>query len=282
MSGHFKDNLRKHRWHMLKGRSALITGSVAGIGHAVARALAAAGCNVALTGIDDRAAGEARAAALAVEFGIRAFYAPADLRRRDEVSQLADTCLGRLGAIDILVNNAVVRHFAQADLFSAEHWDEALAVNLSAPFLLIKSALPHMRQRGFGRIVNMSSIAAVHGITKRIDYSTTKSGLLGMTRVVALENVNSNITCNALMPGSVLTPYSDARIQALMADRSLSRDEAVQEFLRRRQPAGRFVEPAGIAALVVFLCSESARDITGAALPIDIGFTAGSAIEGGI
>ena len=267
---------------MLKNRSALITGSVDGIGHAVARALAAEGCNVVLTGIEDRVTGEECAAQLAREFGVQAVYETADLRRREEIARLVATCLDRHRAIDILVNNAVVRHFAQADLFPEENWDDALAVNLSAPFLLIKSFLPQMRQRGFGRIVNMSSIAAVHGITKRIDYATTKSGLLGMTRVVALENVKSNITCNALMPGSVLTPYSDSRIQELMKQRSLSRDEAVQEFLHGRQPAGRFVDPKAIGALVVFLCSESARDITGAALPIDIGFTAGSALEGSI
>jgi 3-hydroxybutyrate dehydrogenase len=264
------------------GRYALITGSVGGIGQAVARTLAAEGCGIVLTGIDDRATGEARAALLAKDFGIEAIYERADLRRRDEISHLVEACLRRFPAIDILINNAVVRNFAQADLFPVAGWDDALAVNLTAPFLLTRSFLPQMRQRDFGRIINMSSIAAVHGITKRIDYATTKSGILGMTRVVALENVKSNITCNALMPGSVLTPYSDGRIQQLMANRSLSRVEAVEEFLLKRQPAGRFVDPAGIGALVAFLCSDAARDITGAALPIDIGFTAGSAIEGGI
>jgi len=264
---------------MLNGRTALITGSVAGIGQAVARALAAEGCNVVITGIEDAATGDQRKDALIDEFGIDALYQQADLRLSDDIARLVSICLHRFRRVDILINNAVVRHFEIVDQFPKKAWDEALAVNLSAPFFLIKSFLPHMRQNGFGRIINMASIAAVHGITKRIDYSTTKAGLLGMTRVVALENLKSNITCNALLPGSVLTPYSDARIEKMMVDRTISRDEAVKEFLRGRQAAERFVEPAGIGAFVVFLCSAAARDITGSALPIDIGLTAGSAIE---
>jgi len=173
-----------------------------------------------------------------------------------------------------LVNNAVVRHFARVEDFPPERWEQALAVNLSAAFHAIRLSLPGMRARKWGRIINMSSVYGYFAIAERIDYVTTKTALLGMTRVVALETLEEDITCNAVCPGSVLTPYSEQRLQRMMAEEGLSRETAERKFLADRQPAGRFVEAGNVAELIVFLCGPAARDITGASLPIDAGWLA--------
>jgi 3-hydroxybutyrate dehydrogenase len=181
--------------------------------------------------------------------------------------------LARLGGIDILVNNAVVRHFAQVEDFSPERWDEALAVNLSAPFHLARLALPAMKQRGFGRIINMGSIYSTRATQERIDYVTTKTAIIGMTRAIAIETAETNITCNALCPGTLPTPAIQSKIAASAARHGRSVEEATQDYLATRQPSGRFVSTEGVGALAVFLCGPAARDITGAALPIDGGWS---------
>ena len=180
----------------------------------------------------------------------------------------------RFGGIDVLVNNAVVRHFARVDEFPVERWDHALAVNLSAAFHTIRLSLPGMRARRWGRIINMSSVYGSFAIAERIDYVTTKTALLGLTRVVALETLDEDITCNAVCPGSVLTPYSEQRIQQLMAEQGLPREAAIRNFLAARQPSGRFVAAENVADLIIFLCGPAGRDITGASLPIDAGWLA--------
>jgi 3-hydroxybutyrate dehydrogenase len=173
------------------------------------------------------------------------------------------------------VNNAVTRHFARVEEFPTEKWDQALAVNLSAAFHTIRLTLPGMRERAWGRIINMSSVYSSFAIAKRIDYVTTKTALIGMTRVVALENVDLDITCNAVCPGAIHTPYSEAKILDLMKAEGLDRESAERKFLEVRQPTGRFIAAEGVADLVVFLCGPNARDITGSTMPIDAGWTAG-------
>ncbi len=178
------------------------------------------------------------------------------------------------GAVDILVNNAVVRHFAPIHEFPVEAWDHAMAVNISAAFHTIRLSVPGMRERGWGRIVNLSSIYGLIGAVNRVDYVTAKTALIGMTRAVALETVGHGITCNAICPGSALTPSIDARIQELMSTEALPRAAAVEKFLAGKQPSGRFVETGNVAALIAFLCGEAGRDITGTAIPIDGGWAA--------
>jgi 3-hydroxybutyrate dehydrogenase len=255
---------------MLKGKWALITGSTAGLGLALAESLAGAGANIVLHDLTEpREAKES----IRSRFGVDVVSVAADLTQRPAIEAMMGDLLDRLGAIDILVNNAVVRHFAPVEAFPSERWEAALAVNLSAPFHLIRLALPAMKKRGWGRIINMGSIYSTRAAENRIDYVTTKTAILGMTRAVAIETAATGITCNALCPGTVPTPVIESRIAAAAADKKLSIDEATRDYLASRQPSRRFVSTSNVAATAVFLCSPAAEDITGAALPIDGGWS---------
>ena len=187
---------------------------------------------------------------------------------------MIDHAAATFGALDVLVNNAVVRHVAPVDAFPSEDWDEALAVNLSAAFHTIRLAVPAMRRRNFGRIVNMASGYGFFGAANRVGYVTTKTALLGLTRAVALDVIGHDIACNAVCAGTVETPDIAARIDALAASEGLARKDAIARYLADRQPSGRFVEASNVAALIAFLCSPSGADITGAALLVDGGWTA--------
>jgi 3-hydroxybutyrate dehydrogenase len=178
------------------------------------------------------------------------------------------------GGIDILVNNAVVRHVAAVESLISEHWDEDLAVNLSAAFHTIRLALPRMKTQNWGRIVNISSIYGLVGAPNRVGYVTTKTALLGLTRAVALETTGYDITCNAICPGTSATPLHEASVSELRQTQDLERDAAERLLLAGKQPTGRLVAPDGVAALVALLCSPESRDITGAAIPIDGGWSA--------
>jgi 3-hydroxybutyrate dehydrogenase len=259
---------------MIKGRNALVTGSTNGLGYAVAEGLARAGCNVMLNGLEPLGEIAGRVEALQRTHGIEAGYQQADLATPAGVERLVEAAKARLGGIDILVNNAVTRHFARVEEFPTEKWDQALAVNLSAAFHAIRLALRGMRARKWGRIINMCSVYSSFAIANRVDYVTTKTALIGMTRVVALENLDLDITCNAVCPGAIHTPSSEARIVELMKAEGLTREGAERKFLQVRQPTGRFIASEGVAELVVFLCGTNARDITGSAMPIDAGWTA--------
>ena len=171
------------------------------------------------------------------------------------------------------MNNAVVRHFSPIESFPPERWEEALAVNLSAPFHLIRLALPAMKQRNWGRIINMASIYSTRAVADRIDYVTTKTAILGMTRAVAIETTKSGITCNALCPGTLPTPAIRDKIAGIAAREGRTIDEATSDYLAPRQPTGRFVATEGVGAMAAFLCSPAAQDITGATLPIDGGWS---------
>lgn len=256
----------------LAGKCALVTGSTQGLGLDAARHLAAAGCQVILNGFADAGAVAAIRAEIEREHGVRTLYAAADLRAPAEIESMIAAAERTFGAVDILVNNAVVRHAAAIESFDPRHWDEALAVNLSAAFHTIRLALPAMKQRGWGRIVNVSSIYGVRAAANRVGYVTTKTALLGLTRAVALETLGHDITCNAICPGTAETPVHDATIRELMSAGSLSREEAERKFLSGKQPTGRFIAADGVAALILFLCGPSSRDITGAALPVDGGW----------
>ena len=256
---------------MLKGKRALITGATAGLGLALAESLAGAGANIVLHDLaEPHEAGES----IRSRFAIDVVSVAADLTQRPAIEAMMDKLLSRLGAIDIVINNAVVRHFAPVEQFLPDRWEEALAVNLSAPFHLIRLALPAMKQHGWGRIINMGSIYSTRAVGNRIDYVTTKTAILGMTRAVAIETATTGITCNALCPGTLPTPAIVSRLAALAESENLSIDEATRDYLASRQPSRRFVSMQNVGATVVFLCSPAARDITGAAIPIDGGWSA--------
>ena len=255
---------------MLKGKWALVTGATAGLGLAVAESLAGAGANIVLHDLNEPVQTRDR---LHAKFGIEVVSAAADLSQRAAIEAMMAGLLGRIGGVDILVNNAVVRHFSPVEHFPPERWDEALAVNLSAPFHLARLVLPAMKRRGFGRIINLGSIYSTRAVAERIDYVTTKTAIIGMTRAIAIETAATNITCNALCPGTLPTPAIQSKIATAAAQDGRSIDEATRKYLATRQPSGRFVATEGVGAMTVFLCGPAGRDITGAALPIDGGWS---------
>jgi 3-hydroxybutyrate dehydrogenase len=259
----------------LEGRCALITGSTQGLGLAAAHRFAAAGCHVVLSGLASPQEANATAAGLESAYGVRAVHAAGDLSRPADIEAIVEAARAAFGGVDILVNNAVVRHAAPIEAFGTEKWDEGLAVNLSAAFHLIRLTVPTMQARRWGRILNVSSIYGFKGAPNRVAYVTTKTALLGLTRAVALEGITYGITCNAICPGTTETPVHEAAIRAAMVTQSLSREEAEQRFFASKQPTGRFIPAEQVAALMVFLCGPDATDITGTALPVDGGWSAG-------
>lgn len=253
----------------LAGRRALVTGSTGGLGLAIADALAGAGCDVVLNGLADVDEAEAARSGIAERHGVRALFHGADLARADAIADMIRTATAELGGLDIVVNNAVVRQFGPIEEMAVAGWDHSIAVNLTAAFHTIRLTLPGMRARGFGRIVNVSSIYGLIGAVNRADYVTTKTALIGLTRAVALETATLDITCNAICPATVPTPAITERIQGIARDAGISDDEATRGYLATRQPSRRFIAPEGVGATVVFLCGPGGRDITGAALPLD-------------
>ncbi|BCG01399.1 beta-D-hydroxybutyrate dehydrogenase (plasmid) [Paraburkholderia sp. PGU19] len=260
---------------MLNGKGALVTGSSNGLGLAMARALAGAGCDIVLHGLEAPQQMTQTTDELASAFDVNVAYVQADLATPAGVDALIGAAHERVKTLDVLINNAVVRHFAGIESFPIEHWSSALAVNLTAAFRAIQLTLPGMRERGWGRIFNMTSVYGARAVANRVDYVTTKTALLGLTRSVAIETVNQGITCNAICPGSVLTPNIDGRINALMDESGLNRSDAVREFLKGKQPTGELVEAAHVGEMVVFLCGPAASQITGAMMPIEGGWLAG-------
>jgi 3-hydroxybutyrate dehydrogenase len=258
----------------LAGTRALVTGSVQGLGLTVARRFAASGCRIVLHGLADDDAASSLRQDLEATYRTEVLYSGADLRHPAQIDRLMADAVEAFGGIDILVNNAVVRHTAPADAFSPRDWDEAIAVNLSAAFHTIRLALPGMKARNWGRIINVSSIYGLIGTPDRVGYVTTKTALIGLTRAVALETAGYGITCNAVCPGTARTSVHDAALRAQMAAEGLSPAEAEARLLAGKQPTGRLIDTEGIAALMTFLCGPDAADITGAALPIDGGWSA--------
>jgi 3-hydroxybutyrate dehydrogenase len=258
----------------LAGKCVLITGSVHGLGLATAQRLAAAGCHIVLNGLE--AATETTAICEDLQrHGVDSLYCRADLRRPDQIEEMAHKAVDTFGSIDILINNAVVRHVGSIEHVGTAEWDEALAVNLSAAFHTIRLAIPQMKQNRWGRIINLSSIYGMRGATNRVGYVTTKTALIGLTRAVALETVSHGITCNAVCPGTSETPVHQDALTRVMAAEGVSREEAERRFFAGKQPIGRFIAADHVAALIAFLCGPEGADITGSVLPIDGGWSAG-------
>lgn len=258
---------------MLDGKAALVTGSSGGIGLAIAQRLAQSGCNVVLHGLEEVSLVADKLEEMRA-LGVTVAYHQKNLQNQSEIEQLAALAVEQFGRIDVLVNNAVTRHFSPIEHFPTERWDQALAVNLSAPFHLVKALLPRMRETGWGRIINMTSVYGSRGTPNRIDYVTTKSALIGMTRAIASEVVGTEITCNALCPGSVLTPNIESRIRALMQEKQLDWDAATKDFLQGKQPGGKLIPAQDLAQLAAFLCTAAGGQMNGVILPMDNGWMA--------
>jgi 3-hydroxybutyrate dehydrogenase len=258
----------------LSGRSALVTGSTSGIGLGIARALATAGADLTLNGFGAAAEIERIRAELAAAGGARVRYSGADMSRGEEVASMVREAEAEFGALDILVNNAGIQFVAPIEDFPAEKWQAILAINLSSNYHAIHAALPGMRRRGYGRIVN---IASAHGLVAspfKAAYVAAKHGVVGLTKVVALETAETDITCNAICPGFVRTPLVEGQIDDQARAHAMPRERVISEVILAAQPSKRFVEVEEVAALVLYLCSDAARSITGAALPVDGGWTA--------
>jgi 3-hydroxybutyrate dehydrogenase len=259
---------------MLKGKTALVTGSTSGIGLGVARALAAQGCDVMLNGFGDPVTIERTRVALERETGVRIAYDGADLTKPALVAELVGRTVRELGGVDVLVNNAGIQHTAAVDAFPPEKWDAILATNLSAAFHATRTALPHMKRRGWGRIVNTASVHGLVASVNKAAYVAAKHGLVGFTKVVALETAGSGITCNAVCPGWTRTELVEPQIAARAAALGTSLEEGARDLLAEKQPSKQFVTVDQLGVLVVFLCSEAAAQITGATIPVDGGWTA--------
>jgi 3-hydroxybutyrate dehydrogenase len=257
----------------LTGKCALITGSVRGLGLAAAQHLAQAGCHIVLHGLEP----STDTAAIRDDVqrhGVRTLYCRADLRRPEEIEQMMLAAADAFGSIDILINNAVVRHVGSVEHVGIEEWNEGIAVNLSAAFHTIRLAVPRMKQNRWGRIINVSSIYGLRGAANRVGYVTSKTALIGLTRAVALETVSHGITCNAVCPGTSETPVHEDALNAIVAAEGISRTDAEHRFFTGKQPTGRFVAADHVASLMVFLCGPEGADITGSVLPIDGGWSA--------
>jgi 3-hydroxybutyrate dehydrogenase len=256
---------------MLRGKAALISGSIQGLGYAMAEKLAENGCSIMMSGLGDAAEIELQRDKLERKYSVRVTYHDADLTQPRQVEALVAETARLHGSLDILVNNAVYRHQSPVTEFPQDQWDRALAVNVSAPFHMIKHALPHMRRAGWGRIVNIGSIRSYLAVANRIDYVTAKHAMIGMTKAVAQEIKKEDITCNALCPGSLRTPHSDRGIRKIMETKNISEQEAEAEYLGSREPRGRFNALESVAGALLFLCGPLSRDINGTAIPIDGG-----------
>jgi 3-hydroxybutyrate dehydrogenase len=259
---------------MLKDKAAVITGSTSGIGLGIARAFAREGANVMLNGLGDAAEIEKVRAAIEADFGVKALFSPANLMDPEAVKQLIADAQAAFGAVDILVNNAGIQHVAPIDEFPDDKWEAIIRLNLLASFYAIKAALPGMKKKGWGRIINTASAHALVASPFKSAYVAAKHGIAGLTKTVALEVAQQKITCNSICPGYVWTPLVEAQIPDTMKARNMTAEQVKHDVLLAAQPTKEFVTIEQVADFAVFLCSDAAANITGANLPIDGGWTA--------
>ncbi|MFO1339058.1 MAG: 3-hydroxybutyrate dehydrogenase [Burkholderiaceae bacterium] len=258
---------------MLNAKTALVTGSTSGIGLGIAQALAAQGANVMLNGFGDIEAAKAEVAKVATG-GAKVSYHGADMSKPAEIEAMVKACEAEFGAVDVLVNNAGIQHVAPVDEFPVERWDAIIAINLSSAFHAMRVALPGMKARGFGRILNVASVHGLVASAQKSAYVAAKHGIIGLTKTVALETATTPVTCNAICPGWVLTPLVQKQVDARAAAAGISNDEAKKQLLAEKQPSLQFTTPEELAGLAVFLCSPAAANIRGAAINVDGGWVA--------
>ncbi|MDS1136548.1 3-hydroxybutyrate dehydrogenase [Nitratireductor indicus] len=255
-------------------RTAIVTGSTSGIGLGIAEALAASGCNIVLNSFSNTDSDHALVRDVAGRHGVEGAYIQADMSDAAACRALVEQAAQRFGTVDILVNNAGIQHVAPVEEFPIDKWNAIIAINLSSSFHTIAAAIPHMKRAGHGRIVNIASAHGLRASPFKSAYVSAKHGVLGLTKTVALELAEEKITCNAICPGYVLTPLVEAQIPDQMKVHHMDRETVVREVMLARQPSREFVTVEEIGGLVVFLCSDHAAQITGAALPVDGGWTA--------
>jgi len=255
---------------MLKGKTALVTGSTSGIGLGIAKALAEQGANIMMNGFGEKDAAIAEVKA----FGVEVDYHGADMSKPAEIEAMMHAAEKRFGAVDILVNNAGIQHVANVEDFPVDRWDAIIAINLSSAFHTTRMALPGMKQRNWGRIINLASVHGLVASAQKSAYVAAKHGIVGLTKVTALETAQTGVTCNAICPGWVLTPLVQKQVDARAEKDQVSNEEAKKRLLSEKQPSGEFVTPDQLAALAVFFCSPAATQVRGVAWNMDGGWAA--------
>ncbi len=258
----------------LSGKTALVTGSTSGIGLGIAHALAAEGANILFNGFGDAAQIADLQQQTAATFGVKTAYSGADMSKPGEIEQMMTEAIARFGSVDILVNNAGIQFVANIEDFPVERWDAIIAINLTSAFHTTRLALPAMQKNNWGRIIN---IASAHGLVASVGksaYVASKHGIVGLTKVTALENAQTGITCNAICPGWVLTPLVQKQVDARAAANNIPLEQAKRELLLEKQPSGEFVTPEQLGALALFLCSDAASQVRGVAWNMDGGWVA--------
>ncbi len=255
---------------MLHGKTALVTGSTSGIGLGIAQALAAQGANIVLNGFGDVDSAQQAVAAL----GVQVRYHGADMSQPADIEAMMAYAAQEFGQVDILVNNAGIQHVARVENFAPERWDAIIAINLSSAFHTTRLALPAMRARNWGRIINVASVHGLVASAEKSAYVASKHGIVGLTKVTALENATSGVTCNAICPGWVLTPLVQKQVDAKAAALGLDNDGAIRHLLGEKEPSLQFTTPEELGALAVFFCSAAANNVRGVAWNMDGGWVA--------
>jgi 3-hydroxybutyrate dehydrogenase len=259
---------------MLANKTAVVTGSTSGIGLGCARAFAEKGANVVINGLGDPAEIEATRAAIEADFGVKCLYSPANMLNGDEIAGMIADAETEFGAVDVLVNNAGIQFVSPVEAFPIDKWDAIIAINLTSSFHTIRAALPGMKKKGWGRIINTASAHALIASPFKSAYVAAKHGIAGLTKTVALEVAQEGITVNAICPGYVWTPLVEAQIPDTMKARNMTEDQVKNDVMLAAQPTKQFVTIEQVAGYAVFLCSDTAASITGSILPIDGGWTA--------
>lgn len=259
---------------MLKGKTAIVTGSTSGIGQGMALALANAGCNVMLNGLGDAAQIEAERAKMEKDTGSKILFNGADMTKPDQIEAMIKETKAKFGSVDIIVNNAGVQHVAAIDEFPPEKWDQIIAINLTSAFHMTRLAIPYMKQAGWGRIINLASAHALVASPFKSAYVAAKHGIAGMTKSVALELGEKNITCNAICPGYVKTPLVEKQIADQAKTRGIPENEVISKVILAVEATKQFTTVEDIGALCVFLCSDAGKNMTGTIIPMDGGWTA--------